>query len=161
MTVSYKTAAHRFPHTEGMNIVFVAGFAPISPDPQAASRFYRDALGLPLETVSGDYIAMDGFDGVKHLGVWPLADAATSCFGEPNWPDDVPVPHGTIEFELADADAVAAAVDELEAAGHRFIHGARTEPWGQTIARLLGPEGLLVGLCFTPWLHEPAGEAAS
>lgn len=137
-----------------MDIVFVAGFAPISPDPQAAASFYRDTLGLPLETVSGDYVAMDGFDGVKHLGVWPLAAAADSCFGQPTWPDDIPIPQGTIEFELADADAVAAAVDELEAAGHRFIHGVRTEPWGQTIARLLGPEGLLVGLCFTPWLHD-------
>ncbi|MEZ5411874.1 MAG: hypothetical protein R2761_27820 [Acidimicrobiales bacterium] len=50
--------------------------------------------------------------------------------------------------------AVAAAATELEAAGHRLLHGARTEPWGQTLARLLGPEGLLIGVCHTPWLHE-------
>ena len=30
---------------------------------------------------------------------------------------------------------------------------ARTEPWNQTIARLQTAEGLLVGLCYTPWLH--------
>ena len=130
-----------------MDILFVAGFSPIVADPVAATAFYKDALGLPLETVQGDYIAVDGFEGTKHLGVWPLADAAESCFGVREWPDDVPVPQATIEFEVAD---VAAAADELEQAGHTLVHGARTEPWGQEIARLLGPEGLLVGLCFTP-----------
>lgn len=135
-----------------MEILFVAGFAPIAPDPQVARSFYADTLGLPLEVVSGDYVAVDGFGGVKHLGVWPLAEAAQSCFGSATWPADVTVPQATIEFEVAD---VAAAAAELTAGGSTLIHGARTEPWGQTIARLLGPEGLLIGLCHTPWLHEP------
>ena len=138
-----------------MDILFVAGFAPIGPDPASAVPFYRDALGLPLETVSGDYVAVDGFEGTRHLGVWPLADAASSCFGRPEWPADLPVPQATIEFEVAD---VQAAADELKASGHTLIHDTRTEPWGQVIARLLGPEGLLVGLCHTPWLHEPSAE---
>lgn len=30
------------------------------------------------------------------------------------------------------------------------------EPWQQTIARLLSPEGLIVGVCHTPWLHPTA-----
>jgi hypothetical protein len=34
-----------------------------------------------------------------------------------------------------------------------LIHGARTEPWGQTIARLLSADGLLIGLTNTPHLH--------
>ena len=106
--------------------------------------------GLPLQVVSGDYIAVDGFDGSKHLGVWPLADAAQSCFGTTEWPAHIPVPQATIEFEVKDVDA---AVAELKAKGHTLIHDTRVEPWGQTIARLLGPEGLLVGLCITPWLH--------
>lgn len=134
-----------------MEVLFVAGFAPIVADPGAAARFYRDTLGLPLEPVSGDYIATDALGGAKHLGVWPLTEAAQSCFGESRWPDDVPVPQATIEFEVADVEAAAS---ELEAAGYTLLHGARTEPWGQTLARLLGPEGLLVGVCHTPWLHE-------
>lgn len=134
-----------------MDILFVAGFSPIVADPGAGRSFYKDTLGLPLEVVSGDYIAVDGFDGSKHLGIWPLADAAESCFGSREWPDEVPVPQATIEFEVLD---VAAAATELETAGHTLIHGPRTEPWGQVIARLLGPEGLLVGVCFTPWHHE-------
>ncbi len=137
-----------------MDILFVAGFAPITSEPSTANSFYRDTLGLPLETVNGDYIAVDGFEGTKHLGIWPLAEAANSCFGTSTWPDDLPTPQATIEFEVADAAAVAAAADELEAGGHRMIHGSRTEPWGQTIARLQGPDGLLVGICHTPWFHE-------
>lgn len=140
-----------------MDILFVAGFAPIVAEPSVALTFYRDALGLPLETVSGDYVAVDGFGGVKHLGVWPLAEAAVSCFGTPEWPDDVPIPQATIEFEVAD---VAASADELQARGHDLVHHARTEPWGQTVARLLGPEGLLIGLCHTPWLHESSSPPA-
>jgi catechol 2,3-dioxygenase-like lactoylglutathione lyase family enzyme len=131
-----------------MEILFVSGVSPIVADPAAASVFYKDTLGLPLETVQGDYIAVDGFEGTKHLGIWPLADAAESCFGEREWPADIPVPQATVEFEVAD---VRAAADELEQAGHTLIHGARTEPWGQEIARLMGPEGLLIGLCYTPW----------
>ncbi len=141
-----------------MEILFVAGFAPISTDVEAGKSLYRDTLGLPLEAVSGDYLATEAMGGVKHLGLWPLADAAQSCFGSPEWPTDIPVPQGTIEFEVADADAVEAAAAELEEAGHAVVHGARTEPWGQTIARFMGPEGLLVGVCHTPWHHAPAGE---
>ncbi len=133
-----------------MDILFVAGFASIVPNPAAGASFYRDALGLPLKIVSGDYLAVDGFDGSKHLGIWPLTDAAQSCFGTDTWPEDIPVPQATIEFEVADVDA---AVDELKTKGLTLIHEARVEPWGQTIARLLGPEGLLIGLCITPWLH--------
>ena len=133
-----------------MEILFVAGFAPIVPIPAEGAAFYRDTLGLPLKTVSGDYLAVEGFEGSKPLGVWPLADAAQSCFGDPEWPAHIPIPQATIEFEVADVEA---AVAELRAQGHVLIHDTRVEPWGQTIARLLGPEGLLVGLCITPWLH--------
>ncbi|MFM7891936.1 MAG: VOC family protein [Acidimicrobiaceae bacterium] len=133
-----------------MEILFVAGFAPIVPDPADGASFYRDTLGIPLKVVSGDYLAVDGFDGSKHLGVWPLSDAAMSCFGTSVWPVHVPIPQATIEFEVKDVDA---AVEELLASGHSLIHGTRVEPWGQTIARLLGPEGLLIGICITPWLH--------
>ena len=134
-----------------MDILFVAGFSPIVSDPATGRAFYKDALGLPLAVVEGDYIAMDGFEGSKHLGIWPLADAAESCFGTRERPEDIPVPQATIEFEVSDVEA---AVDELVVKGYDLIHETRTEPWGQVIARLLGPEGLLVGVCYCPWMHE-------
>lgn len=141
-----------------MDVLSVAGFAPIVPDPVAGKAFDEDALGLPLEVVSGDYLAVDGFGGTRHLGVWPLADAAESCFGSREWPLDVPIPQATLEFEVGDVPAAAA---ELEASGYTLVHASRTEPWGQVIARLLGPEGLLIGVCWTPWLHAPEAEATS
>src|SRR5205823_5686128 len=89
--------------------------------------------------------------GVKHFGLWKLADAARSCFGTDRWPSDVPIPQGGIEF---DVDDVAAAVVELRDRGCTVLVGPHTEPWGQEVARLLSPEGLLVGLTRTPWLRD-------
>ena len=63
------------------------------------------------------------------------------------------VPQVSIEFEVADADAVAAGAEELEERGFELLHGARTEPWGQTVARLLSAEGSIVGLSYAPWQH--------
>ncbi len=136
-----------------MKITFVASFSPIVRDLSASRSFYQDTLGLTFEGHEGDYTYTEKLEGVKHFGMWPLADAAESCFGARDWPEEVPVPQASVEFELQDLDAVAAAARELEARGYKLIHGSRTEPWNQTIARLLSPEGLLVGVCYTPWFH--------
>ena len=42
----------------------------------------------------------------------------------------------------------------MEASGHRLLKEATLEPWGQTVARLLSPEGILVGIAFMPWMHK-------
>lgn len=133
-----------------MDVQFVASFAPIVRDADAAHAFYRDALGLSFEGADGDYVFTHKLDGTKHFGLWPLSEAATACFGTTEWPSDIPVPQASIEFEVAD---VAAAANELKAKGYRLIHDARTEPWAQVTARLLSPEGLLVAVCYTPQFH--------
>ena len=135
-----------------MKIVCIAGFAPITRDSAASATLYRETLGLPL-TVQDDYLSVDNFEGARHFGVWPLRMAAQACFGNEVWPEEVPVPHATIEFELSDVESVSAAVDEMKGKGQRFLHDARLEPWGQTVARFLSPEGLLIGLSYAPWLH--------
>lgn len=136
-----------------MKIVCIAGFATITQDPDASRALFEDQFGLAFKS-QGDYRYLDGFDGAKHFGIWPLAEAAESCFGSARWPDDIPIPQATIEFELANVAAVEAAVEELKAAGLAFIHEARQEPWKQTLARFLSPEGLLIGLSYAPWLHD-------
>jgi catechol 2,3-dioxygenase-like lactoylglutathione lyase family enzyme len=136
-----------------VRIAFVASFSPIVRDPAASRAFYEDSLGLSFEGGEGDYRFTEKLGGVKHLGLWPLSDAAQACFGRPEWPDDIPVPQASIEFEVDSVEAVEDGARELEARGHRLIHSARTEPWTQTITRLLSPEGLIVGICFTPWFH--------
>lgn len=138
-----------------MEIRFIAGFAAISTDSTRDNDFYVNALGLPLQAPEGgpesDYVFSDDIAGAKHFGVWPLSDAAQSCFGTATWPTTHPVPHATIEFEV---DDVAGAVAELVESGHELIHDTRTEPWGQVIARLQRPDGLLLGISFTPWLRD-------
>lgn len=64
------------------------------------------------------------------------------------------MPQASIEFEVADADAVAAAAEELEEQGFELLHGAREEPWGQTVARLQSVDSLIVGISYAPWLHK-------
>jgi catechol 2,3-dioxygenase-like lactoylglutathione lyase family enzyme len=137
-----------------MDVLFVASVSVIAPDPAVSRALYVEALGLPLEKLEGEYYASERIAGSKHFGVWPLAEAAQACLGTDAWPADRPVPQASIEFELADPEAVAAGAEELEAAGHALLHGARTEPWGQTVARLQSVEGLVVGLSYAPWLHE-------
>lgn len=135
-----------------MEIQFVTSVAPIVRDADAASSFYVDALGLSFEGEEGDYRFTHSLEGTKHFGLWPVSEAATSCFGTTEWPADVPLPQASLEFEVADVEAAAG---ELAAKGHRLIHEARTEPWGQTTARLLSPEGLLIAVCYTPAFHDP------
>jgi hypothetical protein len=70
--------------------------------------------------------------------------------GRPDWPVDVPAPHSWLEFDVED---VAAASAHLKASGYSLLVDNRTEPWGQTVSRLLSPEGLLIGITFTPWMR--------
>ena len=137
-----------------MNIEFIASMAVITPDPDASRRLYVDALGLPLDHADGDdYLHSEDIDGSRHFGVWPLRQASQACFGTDTWPDALVPPQASVEFEVADPDAVEAGACELEAAGHELLHGSRLEPWGQTVARLLSPEHVIVGLSYAPWLH--------
>lgn len=138
-----------------MKVQFIASMAVIAPDVAESRKLYVDALGLPLEAAEGDdYFHSEQIAGSKHFGVWPLTQAAHACFGTPDWPESRPVPQASVEFEVESLEAVRAAADELRAEGFALLHDARTEPWGQTVARLQGPEGAIVGISFTPWLHD-------
>jgi catechol 2,3-dioxygenase-like lactoylglutathione lyase family enzyme len=137
-----------------MDILFIASVAVITPDPGRSRDLYVDTLGLALEGEPGDYLHSEHIGGAKHFGIWPLSQAAEACFGTAEWPVDHPVPQASVEFEVANAAAVADAARELEAKGHRLLHASRTEPWGQTVARLLSPEDLVVGISYAPSLHD-------
>ncbi len=135
-----------------MKIEFIASIAVITADPRTSRRLYVDAIGLPLAG-QDEYIHSENIAGAKHFGVWPLAQAAQACFGNSEWPSNRPIPQASIEFEVADAEAVAAAGEELRTAGYELLHPAREEPWGQTVARMLSSEGLIVGISYAPALH--------
>src|SRR5262249_24161785 len=138
----------------GMNVEFLSTVAVIAPDPPASRKLYVDALALPLESEGGDYHHSEPIAGCKSFGIWPLAQAAEACFGTPQWPAERTVPQVSIEFDVADAAAVGPAARELQQAGYELLHAPREEPWGQTVARLQSPEGAVVGISYTPVLHE-------
>jgi catechol 2,3-dioxygenase-like lactoylglutathione lyase family enzyme len=137
-----------------MNIVFISTIAAIVADPPQSRRLFTEVLGLPLEGEGDDgYYSSGSVPGVKHFGVWPLAQAAEACFGTREWPAGRKVPQASIEFEVESEEAVAPAGEELERAGYELLHPARREPWGQTVARLLTEDGLIVGVSYTPPFH--------
>ncbi|HET7016778.1 MAG TPA: VOC family protein [Streptosporangiaceae bacterium] len=137
-----------------MEVLFVASTAVVTADPPLSRKLFIEALGLPLEGEGDGYYSSGSISGSKHFGVWPLTEAAQACFGTPNWPADRITPQASIEFEVADAAAVAEAGAELQHAGYELLHPARTEPWGQTVTRLLTGDGLIVGISYAPALHE-------
>jgi catechol 2,3-dioxygenase-like lactoylglutathione lyase family enzyme len=137
-----------------MNIEFLATVAVITPDPLDSRNLYVEALGLPLQGEGDGYYHSEQIGGCKSFGIWPLPQAAQACFGTDQWPAERPVPQVSIEFDVADAAAVEPAAQELEQAGYELLHGARDEPWGQTVARLQSPEGAIIGISYAPVLHD-------
>ena len=132
-------------------VLFVAGFGPIVQDIPKSHQFYVDALNLSFQKEVGDYLHTEKLEGVKTFALWPLSQAAQSCFGSESWPSDLPVPQAWLEF---DVDDIEQASTELKKRGYTLLTRTRKEPWGQIVTRLLSPEGILVAVTVTPGLRE-------
>ena len=139
-----------------MKALFIAGFGPITSNVSESRRLYEDALGIRFKVEEGEYRHTEELKGANTFAVWPLAQAAESCFGTSEWPADTAVPHAWLEL---DVDDIETATRELEERGYRLLVRNRTEPWGQIVTRLLSPEGLLVGVTVTPWMRGGAGSS--
>ena len=137
--------------TEGINVLFIAGFGPIVRDTTQSRKLYSEVLGIRFKEESGEYLHTEALKGAKTFALWPLSQAAQSCFGKEAWPDNVPAPQAWLEF---DVDSVQEATAALEARGYRALINSKKEPWGQTVSRFLSPEGLLVGITVTPAMRE-------
>ena len=133
-----------------LKVLFVAGFGPIVKDDSLSQKLYIETLGLPIKKEENNYCHSQEIEGVKYFALWPLSQVAESCFGTNTWPKDIPVPQASIEYEVKD---VAAATEVLKDKGYTLIGSNRTEPWGQVVTRFLSPEGLLIGLTYTPWMR--------
>ncbi|HVT97501.1 MAG TPA: VOC family protein [Acidobacteriaceae bacterium] len=138
------------PRVGNLEVLFIAGFGPIVRDREESRRLYADVLGIHFKEESGGYLHTEDVPGAKSFALWPLDQAAESCFGEKDWPASIPAPQAWLEFDVEDVPSATAA---LEAEGYRLLVKNRMEPWGQTVSRLLSPEGLLVGITFTPMLR--------
>jgi hypothetical protein len=136
---------------EHIDVLFIAGFGPIVRAPDATRKLYSQVLGISFKEENNGYLHTEALKGAKSFALWPLSQAAQSCFGNDSWPDEIPVPQAWIEF---DVESVEKATAELESQGYRMLVKNKREPWGQTVSRFIGPEGLLVGITFTPWMRQ-------
>ena len=138
---------------DAITVIFIAGFGPIVRDAGASRKLYAEDLALSLKEEAGGYLHTERLQGAKSFALWPLEQAAQSCFGRPEWPADVPIPQAWLEFEV---DDVEEATGRLQRRGHQLLVRSRKESWGQIVSRFLSPEGLLTALTFTPALRAPA-----
>lgn len=135
------------PDIDAVRVLFIAGFGPIVREAALSRRLYMQDLGLSLKEETGGYLHTEALEGARSFALWPLAQAAQSCFGRSYWPEEIPVPQAWLEFE---ADSIDRATRALELRGYRMLVRGRKEPWGQTVSRFLSPEGLLVAVTYTP-----------
>ena len=111
----------------------LAGIAEIVEDVDAAVKYYRDVLGLPVKHDAASGYATVELPGILHFGIWARAEAAESVFGDKNATARIPLGL-TLGFE---ADTVDAAHDAMKARGWKFTHAPKKEPWEQITARFL------------------------
>lgn len=122
----------------GYTIVYVA-------DVTASIDFCERAFGLQRA-----YLSEGGEFGTLATGSTALSfcrhDLARESVGQDYVAcDRSPQPLG-LEVALCTAD-VAAACERAQAAGATLLKAPQTKPWGQTVAYLRCPDGLLVELC--------------
>ena len=139
------------PEMGNIKVQFIAGFGPIVPEPAVSRKFYNRTLGIAFKEETGGYLHTEALPGANTFALWPLSQAAESCFGKDAWPTEIPAPQAWLEFDVEDVEK---ATRELEAQGHRMLVKNKKEPWGQTVSRFISPEGLLVGITFTPSMRE-------
>lgn len=133
-----------------IKVLFILGFGPIVRDTAESRKLYSESLNISFKEESDQYLHTETLKGAKSFALWPLSQAAQSCFGKDSWPDNIPAPQAWLEF---DVDSVENATANLESRGYRMLVKNKKEPWGQTVSRFISPEGLLVGVTFTPLMR--------
>ncbi|MGA2604048.1 MAG: VOC family protein [Verrucomicrobiia bacterium] len=132
-------------------VLFISGFGPIVRDQESSRKLYAEDLGLSFKEEEGGYLHTEEVEGAKTFALWPLSHAAQSCFGTDTWPSEIPIPQAWLEFDVEDVEAES---KELEKRGYKLLVSTRREPWGQVVSRLLSPEGLLIGVAYTPSMRD-------
>ncbi|MDE3177008.1 MAG: glyoxalase [Pseudomonadota bacterium] len=135
------------PEHKTLKVRAIAGFGPIVRNGEESHKLYREVLGIAFDEETGGYLHTERVAGAKTFALWPLSQAARSCFGDNVWPEGLGVPQAWLEFEV---DDVEEATNILTGRGYTMLVRNKTEPWGQVVSRLISPEGLLVGVTSTP-----------
>ena len=134
-----------------IKVRFIAGFGPIVSNTTETRKLYRDVLGIAFKEEADGYLHTEAVAGAKSFALWPLSQAAQSCFGTDSWPAEIAAPQAWVEF---DVDDVERATAWLEGSGYQMLVKNKKEPWGQSVSRFISPEGLLLGVTFTPSMRE-------
>ena len=121
----------------GWTIVYVRDVA-------AAVRFYERAFGLEQRFMAegGEYAELETGGTALGLAAHTLA---ASNFAQPIRENDPAAPPAGIEIGF-EAEDVAAAYARAIEAGATPLAKPQVKPWGQTVAYVRDPEGVLVEL---------------
>lgn len=68
--------------TSDIKVLFVAGFGPIVRDATISRNLYAENLGIHFKEEGDGYLHTEEIQGAKSFALWPLSQAAQSCFGE-------------------------------------------------------------------------------
>ena len=101
-----------------IKVLFIAGFGPIVREATASRKLYNQVLGIGFKEEKDGYLHTEALKGAKSFALWPLSQAAQSCFGKDSWPHEIPAPQAWLEF---DVDSVEKATEELELQGCRML----------------------------------------
>jgi catechol 2,3-dioxygenase-like lactoylglutathione lyase family enzyme len=122
----------------GYTIAYVA-------DVEASLDFFERAFGLKRKFLAPGGVFGELDTGATSLGFADHATALDSLGHDYVAPDKSEKPLG-IEIALVTGD-VAAAVERAVAAGAKLLMPPTDKPWGQTVAYVRCPNGVLVELC--------------
>ena len=75
-----------------IKVLFIAGFGPIVREATASRKLYNQILGIGFKEENDGYLHTEALKGAKSFALWPLSQAAHSCFGEDSWPHEIPAP---------------------------------------------------------------------
>ena len=67
--------------TKKIKVLFITGFGPIVRNQGSSRKLYLGDLGLSFKEEEGGYLHTEDVEGAKTFGLWPLSQAAQSCFG--------------------------------------------------------------------------------
>ncbi|EHP41611.1 glyoxalase/bleomycin resistance protein/dioxygenase [Cupriavidus basilensis OR16] len=81
-------------------VMFIAGFGPIVRESEASRKLYSQAFGIPFHEEKGGYLHTEALKGANSFALWPLSEAAQSCYGRDSWPGDVPIPQAWISYPI-------------------------------------------------------------
>ena len=71
-----------------VKVLFIAGFGPIVREASASRKLYDQILGIGFKEEDSDYLHTEALKGAKTFALWPLSQAAQSCFGKDSWPQE-------------------------------------------------------------------------